>query len=194
GFQFLPLQTGWVMKQLGLDPNAPLEEMHVLTVGGRYIAGADAVIFLARQIWWTWPVVALARLPGIRALLDQGYRWVAAHRGCDHIACDIGKRLRRRVKETAGPSRTGVWRQRLLEAFPAWIALIALPISVLPLRERIAPWQFMWLMAAAIFFGCKWLTAWRAQARNSELKASSTFAYFFAWPGMDAEKFLFSDP
>ena len=189
GFLFLPLQTAWVMKRLGLDPSDPLEEMHVLTEDGRDIAGADAVIFLARQIRWVWPVVALVRLPRIKGLLDWGYPWVAAHRGCDHIGCDLkkGRLTSRRFKERA------VWRQPLLEVLPEWISLIALPISVLPLRDRIARWQFMWLMAAAIFFGCKWLTVWRAQTRTSDIKASRAFGYFFAWPGMDAEKF-FSSP
>src|SRR5438874_4824533 len=51
GFLFLPLQTDWVMERLGFEPDAPLEEMHVLTADGRDIAGADAVVFLARQIW-----------------------------------------------------------------------------------------------------------------------------------------------
>ena len=186
GFLFLPLQTKWVMQQLGLEPGVPLEEMHVLTNENQDIAGADAVIFLARQIWWAWPFVLLAQFPGIHPVLNRGYRWVAAHRGCHHIACDLQKRRRpiRRINEMAG------WREPFLEIFPAWIALIALPISVLPLRDRLAPWQFMWLMAGAIFFGCKWLTAWRAQKPNSHLKLAPTLGYFFAWPGMDAEKFL----
>jgi predicted DCC family thiol-disulfide oxidoreductase YuxK len=198
GFLFLPLKTQWVIQRLGLEPSAPPEEMHILTSQGQDIAGADAVIFLARQIWWARPVVAFAQLPGMHKLLDRGYRWIAAHRGCDHIVCNVGKRrFRRRLVSSAtgkAPLAGAVWRQRLLEGLPEWIALIALPISVLPLRERIAPWQFMWLMAAAVFLGCKWLTAWRAEARSSEIKASRAFAYFFAWPGMDAEKFLSPNP
>jgi hypothetical protein len=70
------------------------------------------------------------------------------------------------------------------------MALIGLPVSILPLRDRLAPWQFMWLMAGAIFLGCKWLTAWRAQKPNSHLNLAPTLGYFFAWPGMDAENFL----
>src|SRR5215831_11191385 len=37
GFLFLPSQTEWVMKRLGLEPGAPLEEMHVLTTDDRDI-------------------------------------------------------------------------------------------------------------------------------------------------------------
>jgi predicted DCC family thiol-disulfide oxidoreductase YuxK len=195
GYLFLPLQTEWVMQRLALEPGAPLEEMHVLTHDSRDIAGADAVIFLARQIWWAWPAVAFAQLPGMHKLLDRGYRWIAVHRGCDHIACKVDRRRlgsRRLFRSATGKTAflEAAWKPLLLEAFPAWIALIGLPISVLPLRDRLAPWQFMWLMAGAIFFGCKWLTAWRAQEPNADLKLTPTLGYFFAWPGMDAEKFL----
>jgi alginate O-acetyltransferase complex protein AlgI len=128
----------------------------------------------------------------MHALLDRGYRWIAAHRGCGHVSCNPNTRGRRshRLKKTAGPSRTGHWREALLEIWPAWIALMGLPISVLPLRDHLASWQFMWLMAAAIFFGCKWLTAWRALRRKTDAPITRTLGYFFAWPGMDAEKFL----
>jgi predicted DCC family thiol-disulfide oxidoreductase YuxK len=186
GFLFLPLQTEWVMQRLGLEPGAPLKEMHVITSDGRDIAGGDAAIFLARQIWWAWPIVAFAQLPGAHRLVDRGYRWIAARRRCGHIACDLKKRRlsSRRMKQPA------VWRPPLLEVWPGWILLIDLPITVLPLRHHLAAWQFMWLTAAAIFFGCKWLTAWHAQKPNAHLKLASTLGYFFAWPGMDAEKFL----
>src|SRR5438874_13101189 len=156
GFLFLPLQTNWVMKRLDLEPGAPLEEMRVLTSDGRDIGGADVVIFLARQIWWAWPFAALARLPGTHKLFDRGYRWIAAHRGCDHITCEI--------KEQRLPSRrltkTAVERPPLLEFWRGWIALIVFPPLALLTRKHVAPWQFMCLMTGAIFLGCKWLTFW----------------------------------
>src|SRR5690349_11208593 len=193
GFLFLPLQTEWVLPHLGLEPGAALEEMHVLTSAGQDIAGANAVIFLARQIWWAWPVVAFAKLPGMPKLLDRSYRWMAAHRGCGHLACEVDKRQsdgRQLFRFGKVPPAQADWKALLVEALPAWWALIGLPISVFPLRNRLAPWQFMWLMAGAIFFGCKWLTAWRAQTTNPHPKLAPTLGYFFAWPGMDAEKFL----
>ena len=69
------------MKRFDLEPGAPLDEMRVLTADGRDIDGGDAVIFLARHIWWAWPFAALARLLGMHKLLNRGYRWIAAHRG-----------------------------------------------------------------------------------------------------------------
>ncbi len=186
GFLFLPLQTDWVMKRLDLEPGAPLEEMRVLTSDARDLGGANAVIFLGRQIWWAWPFVALARLPGMHKLLDRGYRWIAAHRGCDHITCEI--------KERRLPSRrltkTAVERPPFLEFWPAWIPLIGFPPLALLARNHVAPWQFMWLMAGAIFLGCKWLTFWSARRQIVHVRVGRALAHFFLWPGMDAEKFL----
>ena len=53
----------------------------VLTADGRGIGGADAVVFLARQIWWAWPLPPSRNRPAMHKLLDRGYRWIAAHRG-----------------------------------------------------------------------------------------------------------------
>jgi predicted DCC family thiol-disulfide oxidoreductase YuxK len=168
GFFFLPLQTSWVMNRLGLEPGTPLEEMRVLTAGGHDIGGADAVIFLARQIWWVWPFAALAQLPGMHKLLDRAYRWIAAHRGCDHITCKLPPRRR--------------WPDR--------IALTVLPLLALLARNDVAPWQFMWLMTSAIFLGCKWLTFWGGRSQIVHVRVGRALAYFFLWPGMDVEKSL----
>jgi alginate O-acetyltransferase complex protein AlgI len=48
----------------------------------------------------------------------------------------------------------------------------------------------MWAMAAAVFFGCKWLTLLRAQERLPRVSRKRAAAYLLAWPGMDAERFL----
>jgi predicted DCC family thiol-disulfide oxidoreductase YuxK len=68
------------MERSGLEPAAPLDEMRLLTADGRDIGGADVLIFLTRQIWWTWPFAALAQLPGLNKCLDRAYRSIAAHR------------------------------------------------------------------------------------------------------------------
>jgi len=186
GFLFLPLQTDWVMKRLDLEPGAPLEDMRVLTSNGRDIGGADAVIFLGRQIWWARPFVALARLPGMHNVLDRGYRWIAAHRGCDHIGCSLKERrsLDRRFCKSAAE------KPPLLEFWPAWIPLIGFPPLALLARNHVAPWQFMWLMAGAIFLGCKWLTFWSARRQIVHVRVGRALAYLLLWPGLDAEKFL----
>jgi hypothetical protein len=167
GFLFLPLQTNWIMDRLDLEPGAPLEEMRVLTADGRNIGGADAVVFLARQIWWAWPFAALAQSPPMHKLLDQGYRWITARRDCDHITCNLPPRKR----------------------CPGWVALMVLPLLALLARNHVAPWQFMWLMAGAIFLGCKWLTFWGVRRQIQPVRVGRALAYFFLWPGMDAKKF-----
>jgi predicted DCC family thiol-disulfide oxidoreductase YuxK len=156
GFYFVPLQAAWVQRRLGLGPNAPLEELRVLTRDGRDLGGADAVMFLARQIWWARPFYALAHLPGIHRLTDRVYRWIAAHRGCTHIRC--------------ATSQAKEW--------PGWLGLVLLPMLALPTRNRVAPWIFMWTMAGAIFLGCKWLTFWRALRLHADLHLERLPGYF----------------
>jgi predicted DCC family thiol-disulfide oxidoreductase YuxK len=49
---------------------------------GKQYGGAEAVVALAREIWWARPFVWFSRLPGGMRALDAGYRWVASHRKC----------------------------------------------------------------------------------------------------------------
>jgi hypothetical protein len=49
-------------------------------------------------------------------------------------------------------------------------------------------WLVMWLIAGAIYFGCKLLT-WRA-AKWSNESATLVLGYLFLWPGMNATRFL----
>src|SRR5258708_16067523 len=77
-----PLQAPWVLKRLKLDPQTPLTEMRLLKANGDTIGGADAIVEVARQIWWGWPVFALSRIPGMMPLFRALYRGVAARRHC----------------------------------------------------------------------------------------------------------------
>jgi predicted DCC family thiol-disulfide oxidoreductase YuxK len=182
GFSFLPLQTGWVQKQLGLKPGTPLQEMRVLTRDGRDFGGADAVIFLARQIWRSRPLALLAQLPGIQVVVDRAYRWIAAHRGCTHISAGHGVCSLRESPPSSLTKRVG-----------PWMGVILFPILALFARNHIPPWLFMWLMAVAIFLGCKWLTLWRAKP-HSGVSPFRVLGYLFMWPGMDAPRFLDARP
>jgi len=77
-------------------------------------------------------------------------------------------------------------------AWPGWIPLLVLPVATMAVRSRLAPWRFMWMLAAAIFFGCKWQTWWERR-RIADAGIFRTLGYLFVWPGMDAENFLDSD-
>lgn len=89
GFGFAPLQTEWVRQQLQMNDAALLREMRVLLPDGRVFGGADAILRLARQVWWTRPLAAASWIPGVKRLLRAGYRKIAARRNCLAGACSI---------------------------------------------------------------------------------------------------------
>jgi len=74
-----------------------------------------------------------------------------------------------------------------------WSALAILPLAALGTKPFVATWVLMWLMASAIFFGCKWLTLGNAIRRAGRVCPFRASAYLFAWPGMDAARFLSPD-
>jgi alginate O-acetyltransferase complex protein AlgI len=71
--------------------------------------------------------------------------------------------------------------------------LAVLPLTVLATKPFVSAWIFMWLMACAIFFGCKWLTLGNAIQRFDRVGPLRIAAYLFAWPGMNALRFLSPD-
>jgi predicted DCC family thiol-disulfide oxidoreductase YuxK len=95
GFAFLPLQTPWVQRLYA--PNQLLDEMRVLLRSGETYGGADAIIALAKYVWWAWPLVALAHIPGVRRALRGAYRRVAARCGCINGVCSTNPDSRPKV-------------------------------------------------------------------------------------------------
>jgi hypothetical protein len=59
-----------------------LRDIRLLTVAGATYAGADVYLYVARRIWWTWPLGFVFELPGFNSLIWAGYRWFAANRHC----------------------------------------------------------------------------------------------------------------
>jgi predicted DCC family thiol-disulfide oxidoreductase YuxK len=161
GFALATLQS----KRAG---NFDLSEMRVVTPDGRAFGGADAVIEIARRIWWACPLFALAQIPGVMPLFRAVYRWLAANRHCIGGACSISK--------TNSPSD--------------WFPLLLLPIGTFCFRNAIPAWVFMWAMAFAIYAGCKWLTFSVARRKLGITKGIRNIGYLLAWPGMDATVFL----
>jgi Membrane bound O-acyl transferase family len=77
------------------------------------------------------------------------------------------------------------------ESWIGWIPLLLLPLAAIALRSKLLPWVFMWLLAAAIFAGCKWETWW--EAHGAVLDATNwkrSASYLLLWPGMDPQEFL----
>ena len=169
GFHFEPLQREWVQRRLNLTQAHALEEMRVLTSAGQVFGGADALIFLARQIWWAKPLTWTARIPFVHALLHKTYRWIAVRRTC--------------ALQLAAAPPPFVTRTR-------WFALAILPLLALATKPLLPAWAFMWLIAFAVFFGCKWLTLGDALPRSGRSRPVRSLAYLLAWPGMEAGRFL----
>jgi len=95
GFGLAALQDPRVQALLALPPRELLREMRVATGDGEIYGGAEAIVFLARQIWWAWPLFALAKLPGVPRILNACYRWFADHRTCASAACSISRKSSR---------------------------------------------------------------------------------------------------
>jgi len=87
GYGVAPLQDPRVQELLALPRDQLLSEMRVLTQDGRQIGGADALVFLARELWWAWPFYGMAQIPGVLRLLRMGYGWIARHRECTSGIC-----------------------------------------------------------------------------------------------------------
>jgi predicted DCC family thiol-disulfide oxidoreductase YuxK len=66
---------------VALDPDRLLEEMHVLSADGRRVYhGFAALRWLAWRLPLLWPVAPLLYLPGVPALGQRLYLWVARNR------------------------------------------------------------------------------------------------------------------
>jgi predicted DCC family thiol-disulfide oxidoreductase YuxK len=64
-----------------LDPGRLLDEMHVLTAGGRRVYhGFAALRWLAWRLPLLWPVAPFLYLPGVPAVGQRLYLWVARNR------------------------------------------------------------------------------------------------------------------
>src|SRR5260221_653805 len=90
-FELAPLQTPWVRERLGLKAGEMPDEMKLLAEDGRIYGGAEALLQMARLIWWARPLYALAQIPGGTVLFRAIYRQIAASRHCLNGACEIPK-------------------------------------------------------------------------------------------------------
>jgi hypothetical protein len=92
--------------------------------------------------------------------------------------------------EVRVPERRANDREAGRRAWIGWIPLVVFPAGVCLFRARLVPWEFMWILSAAIFFGCKWETWFRAREERWRVSFWRNAGYLFFWPGMDAPKFL----
>jgi predicted DCC family thiol-disulfide oxidoreductase YuxK len=89
GFGLAPLQDPRVGALLGLERQELLRELRFLMSDGAQYGGADAVLAVARQIWWMTPLVWISRVPGSMKFLHRCYRFVAERRSCSAVSCRV---------------------------------------------------------------------------------------------------------
>jgi len=82
GLATAPLQDPRVAALLGMSRDGLLRELRFVLSGGHQYGGADAVLAVAREIWWARPLVWLAKIPGVPSLLHSMYHRVAGQRSC----------------------------------------------------------------------------------------------------------------
>lgn len=98
-----------------------------------------------------------------------------------------------RVTVVSATAETSLGSEAALNRWATWLPLMVMPAVVCAFRSRLQPWQFMWLLSIAIFFGCKWQTLFAAHAARSRAGPLRNLGYLLFWPGMDAPKFLSDD-
>lgn len=81
-------------------------------------------------------------------------------------------------------------REGMASSWLEWGPLMVLPAAVCAFRGWMAAWEFMWALAGAIYFGCKWETWIEARKERAGATAWRSLGYFLFWPGMDARAFL----
>lgn len=80
GFAVEDLQSASAEGSLDITREKLLDDIRVLTRSGKLKSGADAYLYVARQIWWAWPFYATFRLPGLNWVLWRCYRWFNRNR------------------------------------------------------------------------------------------------------------------
>lgn len=89
GLATAPLQDRRVGALLGMSRRELLRELRFVLADGRQYGGAEAVLAIAREIWWARPLVWISRIPGMPNLMQAGYRWTAAHKNCGAVGCAV---------------------------------------------------------------------------------------------------------
>jgi predicted DCC family thiol-disulfide oxidoreductase YuxK len=86
-----PLQDPRVGALLGLSVEELLHAVRFLAPDGSLHSGADAFLALAREMWWTRPLIWMCKIPGARAVIHAGYRYVARNRRCQAEQCEANQ-------------------------------------------------------------------------------------------------------
>ncbi len=80
GFSIKGLHAARDDGSLTIPRESLLDDILVLTTEGQVVSGADAYLFVAQRIWWTWPFYAVFSMPVLNDILWSGYRWFNRNR------------------------------------------------------------------------------------------------------------------
>ncbi|HTL27927.1 MAG TPA: DCC1-like thiol-disulfide oxidoreductase family protein [Tepidisphaeraceae bacterium] len=172
GFRFIPLQAPEAEALTHLPPDELRREMKLRLADGHILGGFDALLYLARSVPWIRPFSWLATIPPIRSYLARFYDRAARNRYRLSADCRIGE-------------------PRRIYAHLAWLVALVVTALIVVSKILLPPWATMWLIAFAIYFALKLLTLpGPGGLPPGKSHTSRILAYLFAWPGLDAPRFL----
>src|SRR6185436_9352627 len=84
-------------------------------------------------------------------------------------------------------------RKSVANSVYAYLPLLALSAVAILVRDFLPAWVFMWVIALALFAGCKWLVFCDEYEKGAVHGVRRSLGFFLGWPGMDAARFLSDD-
>jgi predicted DCC family thiol-disulfide oxidoreductase YuxK len=172
GFTLRPLQSIDV-RAMGIPQSQWLDEMRVVANDGTVLGGADALLHIAQVMKPCRGFALLTCLPGIKPLLRRGYRWLARHRAC-----------------AGGLCRTPRAAKTFTESLTTFGPVVALTVMAIFCGQNAPPWAFTWIVALALYAGCKWMSFRTAKAAGARPGFALRAGFFAGWVGMDATTFF----
>ncbi len=92
GLAVAPLQDPRVGALLGLSRDELLRALRFVRSEGEQYSGADALLAVARELWWARPLVLLAGIPGALSAMRAAYAWGAQRLHCRAQICALAAR------------------------------------------------------------------------------------------------------
>jgi len=82
GLAAAPLQDPRVADLLGLSPDQLRRAIRLVLTDGRQYLGAEALLAVVREVWWSPPLAFMSKVPGALLVMRAGYGWAARRRRC----------------------------------------------------------------------------------------------------------------
>ena len=86
GLAVAALQDPRVGVLLGLSREELLRAVRFVSAGSEF-SGVDALLAVAHELWWAWPLVWVGKIPGILPAMRAAYRRGAARWNCHADRC-----------------------------------------------------------------------------------------------------------